>query len=250
MSDESKAVEETAKAGQEIAKTTGKAIDVGEKLGQFVARFICGPMEQASGIVEDKLKYLRWERQLRLMKRAEELMKQLGMREPSRAVPLKLAIPLLQGASLEDDDDLQDLWAKLLVNAADADSPITIKRVFIDILENIGPLEARILQVVYSIPFADMQHHGVVTKDLPNSAMIRPDDPNFKTERPSPEVELALANLARLGCLSPAKTWGGGEVFDSINPSLLGKVFVEACTLRRGAQSNNASQPMPASGRG
>ena len=114
MSNESKAIEETAKASQEIAKTTGKAIDAGEKLGQFVARFISGPMEQASGIVEDKLKYLRWERQLRLMKRAEEFMKQLGMTEPSRAVPLKLAIPLLQGESLEDDDDLQDLWANCL----------------------------------------------------------------------------------------------------------------------------------------
>lgn len=243
MSDESKAV-------QEIAKTAGKAIDAGDKLGQFVARFISGPMEQASGIVEDKLKYLRWERQLRLIKRADEFMKQLGMSEPTRAVPLKLAIPLLQGASLEDDDDLQDLWAKLLVNGADAQNPVTIKRVFIDILENIGPLEAQILQAIYSIPFADMQHHGVLTKDLPKSAMIRPDDANFKTERPSPEIELALANLARLGCLSLAKTWGGGEVFDSVNPTLLGKVFVESCTLRGEAQSNNASQPTPASGRG
>jgi abortive infection alpha-like protein len=233
MSEESKAIEETAKAGQEIAKTTVKAIDPGEKLGLFVARFIAGPLEQASGIIEDKLKYLRWERQARLMKRAEDFMQQIGLHEPSRPVPLKFAIPLLQGASLEDDDELQDLWAKLLVNAADADSAVSIKRVFIDILENLGPLEARILAVVYAIPFDKMQHQGVITKDLPHSAAIVPDEPNFKTDPPSPEVELALANLARLGCLSPAKTLGGGEVFNSINPSLLGKVFVEACTLRR-----------------
>ncbi len=235
MSEESKAIEETAKAGQEIAKTAGKAIDAGERFGRFVARIISGPLEQASGIIEDKLKYLRWERQARLMRRAEEFAAEVGLHEPTRPIPLKFAIPLLQGASLEDDDELQDLWAKLLVNATDADSSIPIRRVFIEILENIGPLEAHILQVVYSIPFEEMQHRGVVAKDLPHSAFIVPDDPNFKTEAPSAEVELALANLARLGCLSPAKTWGGGEIFSTVNPSLLGKVFVEACTLRRRA---------------
>jgi hypothetical protein len=233
MSEENKAIEETAKAGQEIAKAAGKAIEAGEELGGFVARFIAGPLEQASGIVEDKLKYLRWERQARLMKRAEEFMREIGLRDPTRAVPLKLAIPLLQGASLEDDDNLQDLWAKLLVNAADANSTIEVKRVFIDILESIGPLEAQILDAVYRLPFEKMQHCGVLTKDLPRSVMIASDDAKFKPEPASPEVELALANLTRLGCLSPAKTIGGGEVFSQINSTLLGKTFVEACTLRR-----------------
>src|SRR5712692_9184762 len=210
MSEEIKAIVETAKAGQEIAKTAGKAIDVGEKFGQFVARIISGPLEQASGIIEDKLKYLRWERQLRLMRRAEDFMQEVGLSSPSRAIPLKFAIPLLQGASLEDDDELQDLWAKLLVNAADANSRIAIKRVFIEILENIGPLEAQILQTIYSIPFEKMQHRGVVTSDLPFSASVVPEETRSQPSQPSPEVELALANLARLGCLSPSKTWGGG----------------------------------------
>jgi hypothetical protein len=194
-------------------------------------------LEQASGIIEDKLKYLRWERQVRLMRRAEDFMLEVGLNGPSRAIPLKFAIPLLQGASLEDDDEIQDLWAKLLVNAADADSSVAMKRVFIEILENIGPLEAQILQTLYSIP---LQHRGVVTKDLPNSATTVPEDATkYQPGRPSPEVELALANLARLGCLSPSTTWGGGEVFSSVNPSLLGKTFVEACTLR--ARSNPTS---------
>ena len=62
-----KAVIETAKAAQEVAKTTGKGIDAGLELGGFFARFTGGPLEQASGIVEDKLRYMRWERQVRLM---------------------------------------------------------------------------------------------------------------------------------------------------------------------------------------
>jgi hypothetical protein len=232
MTDESNAITESSKAGQEIAKATAQAIGAGEKLGAFVARFISGPLDQASGIVEDRLKYFRWERQLRLIRQSEEFMRSIGMDGPTRAVPLKIAIPLLQGASLEDDDALQDLWAKLLVNAADADNPVTIQRMFIDILENIGPLEARILVAIYSIPFDDMKHRGVETANLPASASLLHKAEGYKPKDPSPEVELALANLARLGCLSPAKTFGGGEIFAIANPSLLGKSFAEACTLR------------------
>jgi abortive infection alpha-like protein len=232
MSEEIKALEESAKAAQEIAKTTGKGIDVGEKFGRFIAQYISGPLEQASGIFEDKLKYLRWERQVRLIKRADDFMKEIGMPDPTRAVPLKLAIPLLQGGSLEDDDDLQDLWARLLVNAADDRSPVTIKRVFVDILQSIGPLEAKILQMLYALPFDEMQRRGVLTADMPNSVKLRPNNPGFKLKSPSQEVELALANLKRLGCLSHAMTWGGGETFSIVNLTILGSAFVAACTLR------------------
>ncbi|MCF7956217.1 MAG: hypothetical protein K9M75_10470, partial [Phycisphaerae bacterium] len=109
MTEETKAIKETAIAAQEIAKTSGKAIDAGSKFGGFVAKYISGPLEQATGIVEDKFKYIRWERQQRLMLRAEDFMKEIGLASPTRPVPLKLAIPLLQGASMEEDDDLQDI---------------------------------------------------------------------------------------------------------------------------------------------
>lgn len=67
MTDADKAVEESAKAVQKIAKTTGKA-------------------------VEDRLRYMRWERQIRLMKRAEEFMREIGLSGLTRALPLKFAV--------------------------------------------------------------------------------------------------------------------------------------------------------------
>ena len=115
-------VSETAKAVQEVAKTTGKAIDAGKEFGGFISRYIAGSIEQGMGIFEDKLKYIRWERQVRFMRRANQLMKQLGLTQPTRPIPLKLALPLFEAASLEDDDYLQDLWARLLVNAANAET--------------------------------------------------------------------------------------------------------------------------------
>jgi len=233
MSDELKTIEESAKAAQEIAKTTGSAIGAIENFGQFIARFINGPLEQGVGIVEDKLKYMRWERQVRLMQRAEELMHEIGLEAPSRPVPMKFAVPLLQAASLEENDSLQDRWATLLVNAANASSEVELKRVYIDILERISAVEARILETVYSIPYEQMQHAAVLTKDLPEQAFIVPDDSTLAHEEPSNEIVLALANLDRLGCLSVSHSLGGGELFSSVNPTLLSKKFVEACTLQR-----------------
>ena len=99
-----KAVQETAKAAQEIAKTTGKVIDVGQRFSSFISRYIFGSLEQGMGIVEDKLKYMRWERQYRFMEKVEEYMTSIGIEKPTKPIPLKLAIPLLEAASLEDDD--------------------------------------------------------------------------------------------------------------------------------------------------
>jgi hypothetical protein len=233
MAEEYEGLKETAKATQEVAKTAGKAIDAGEKLGRFIARFISGPLEQGIGIFEDKLRYMRWERQQRLMKRAEDFMREVGLNQPTRPLQLKFAVPLLQAASLEDDDYLQDLWAKLLVNAANATSGVDQKRAFVDILESLSAFDAQILEKLYSLPFEETRHKGILTQHLPGSVSVEPDDPNHKQVPPSAEVELALANLARLGVISVARSWGGGEIFASVNPTLLGKSFVQACTLRK-----------------
>lgn len=233
MADE-KPVTETAKAVQEVAKTAGKAIDASEKFGGFISRFISGSLEQGMGIFEDKLKYMRWERQLRLMKRAEQMMSELGIEGPTRAIPLKLAVPLLQAASFEDDDYLQDLWARLLVNGANASSGVDLQRAYIDILERLTPLEAVILEKIYSLPFNRTQHEGVVTEYLPSMATIAKEEKREELREPTEEVKLALANLARLGCVSFARSWGGGEIFTTVNPTLLGRSFVEACTLAVG----------------
>lgn len=223
-------MEEESKAIQEVAKTTGKAIDAAREAGGFIAKFIAGSLEQGMGIFEDRLKYMRWERQLRLMRRAQEFLALLGLQAPTRPVPMKLVIPILQGASLEEDDSLQDRWAALLVNAANASFSSEVRRSYISILEELTPFDARILDILYSLPFEQSQHDGIATFDLPNSAKVL--DGKEKWIKPlTEEVVISLSNLARLGCLRPGMTWGGGESFGKVNPTVAGKAFVEACRI-------------------
>ncbi|UCV22415.1 Abi-alpha family protein [Ferribacterium limneticum] len=242
MPDSSNEVTEVARATQELAKTAQQAIGATEQLGTFVARFIAGSLEQAAGIVEDKLRYMRWERQCRLMMKAREYLGNKGLDTPTRPLPMKLAIPLLQAATLEDDDGLQDIWAKLLVNFATENSGISPKRAFIDILESISPLEAKLIALIYELPYEQMQHRGVGTQQLPLQANLLPEDKGEELRErlkiePIEEVKFALANLDRLGVLSVARSMGGGQLFGFVNPTLLGKAFFDACSIREPSAS-------------
>ena len=199
-------------------------------MGGFISRYISGPLEQASGILEDHLRYIRWERRQRLMVRAEEFRIHQGLPLPDKPVPLKHAVPLFFHATLEEDDNLQDMWARLLVNGTNEATGINIERSFIEILAQISFLEARILQAIYDLPFEKTQHGGVITENLPEYAAVAENNSTDKYKDPPHDIKLALANLARLGCIKMPATWSGGEIFSEINPTIMGKEFVEACT--------------------
>lgn len=222
-------LDEEAKAAQEIAKTTGKAVDAASKLGQFFARFVAGPAEQASGIVTDHLKFLRWERQVRLKRRMEEIMDEHGISEPTRRVPMKVAVPILEAASMEEEDELQDIWARLFVNAADAASGVEVSHSLITILKDFGSLEARILGTIYAVS-PEQRAEGVRTLLLPGAIPDTPQDAALVL--PPPEVQLALWNLIRLGCITAAGTWGGGQNVGQVFLTALGEALVRACTSK------------------
>ena len=226
--DELKAVTESAKAVQAVAKTADKSIDAGRELGKFVARFIGGPLEQASGIAEDKLKYMRWERQVRLMRRADEFLQQHGLDEPTRPIPMKVAVPLFQAASMEEDDELQDAWARLIANAADADSGVEVTRSLVTILEDFNTMDARVLNAIYAAPSDVQIDRGVATHLLPE-AYSDINRSQFASP-PHDDVQIAIWNLIRLGCVVSDVTDSIGIGWVKITK--LGEKLVEACTLR------------------
>ncbi len=228
MVDESRETIESSKAVQEVAKTTGKAIDLVRDFGKFIAKYVGGPIEQGVGIVEDKLLYMRFERQIRYMEQVNELMASLGEDVPTKAIPLKLAVPLFQAASLEDDDYLQDMWAKLLVNASISGRGMELRRAHIDILERLSHLEALILEKIYTLPASKLKGSSIVTEQLPDAVSVEGKDQE-KLVSPNEEVIMALANLDRLGCVKLPTTWDGAEIFTSVNPTVMGESLVKAC---------------------
>lgn len=228
---------ESAKAAQEIAKASAKAIDAAREAGGFIAKFIQGPLEQAAGIWTDKLKYVRWEQQIDLMNRANAKMAEVGLDNPSQPLPLKLAIPILQEGSMEDEEFLRDRWANLLVNAANGNSGVKVQPMFVSMLKDMTSLDIQNLTAIFAVPIpADAVDIYVWPGDLPSSARVM-DTTNDKADAAvnfmSEEVVLSLANLMRLGCITTGLAYSGGR-FDvgCIVTLPLGRAFVDACTLQ------------------
>lgn len=245
---------ETAKATQEVAKATGQALEIAHKVGAFLSQFIGGSLEQVCGIIEDKLKYTRWERRIRLMDSATRFMAERGSPMQIRPVPLNVAIPIFEAASLEEDDDLQDLWARLLVNAADAKSGVEVRRLLVSILQDFSHMEVYLLQAIHDAPSmksggpakrlpgppdVDGRETGrpmkgdVPTKGLPHE-YLEPGEEEEDPGLPSESVQIGLWNLMRLGCIESAGTWDSLVGIRRVKITALGKELVKACSASPG----------------
>jgi Abortive infection alpha len=168
-----------------VAKTATTALETAQQMGAFISRFVSVPLEQAMGLFADKLAYHRWENQVRLQMRAEEFVRAVGWNGPDKAIPLKLAVPLLSASTLEDDPVLQDMWARLLVNASCSQSGIELQRSYIDVLESMSPTDAQILNLLCISERSFPTTEGWWTGKLPESASPYVHEQHGKSDLPS-----------------------------------------------------------------
>ena len=89
--------------------------------------------------LRDEVRLYRFGNQLKLLKKAGKMVEDAGF--SPRAVPIKLLFPLLESASLEEDENLHDMWAALLANAALPDKTGRARPGFIAILREMSPDE-------------------------------------------------------------------------------------------------------------
>jgi len=218
-----------ADATKAVAETGGKAID----LVSGVARLFKGPTEALIGCVEDKLKYVRWERQRAFIEKGDAHMRAKGLSAPSRALPLPFSVPLLTAAVLEEDDNLQDVWARLLVNAGDASTEMELRTAYVEILRGMSAFDVRNLAVMAK---SSLDFRGKVpipileTWNLPNSATAL-DEAAGAGEPLSESVEMSINNLDRLGCIAFASsTFGGRPIFAFATVTSLGMALYRACS--------------------
>ena len=104
---------------------------------------IAGPAAEEIGLtLRDHVRFFRMKRRVRLMERTDEFIKKKGI-EPHR-VPLKMLATVVENATLEDDDSLQDMWAALLANAATAEQRPEV--MLAEILRQLSPADAHLLK--------------------------------------------------------------------------------------------------------
>jgi hypothetical protein len=109
---------------------------------------IFGPAaEEAGQMLKDHVRVFRAERQLLLYERTAKKFEKSGVRP--QKVPLKLLFPIVENASIEEDDDLHNRWANLLAHAADPAQAETVNISFTTILRELTPRQVKFLDALY-----------------------------------------------------------------------------------------------------
>lgn len=234
MPDEDPVIE-TAKATQEIAKAIGKGIDVADKFGSFVGQFIKGPAEEAVGTIIDRIRFVRIEQRVRFIQKIEQLVAETGVQLSPNSVPLNLAVPLFSEATLEENEELQTRYAALLVNAANSDGSVEVRRLHVEILSQLGPIEIMILDALYAGLDIPGSGEGVLGAFLPGEVKTGKtlDTSSLNPfPRPPEEIQVPLQNLIRLGCVvSTTAMPAANQITNWVAITALGRNFVRACKV-------------------
>lgn len=131
---------------------TGAAKGLAEGLTKPIADLlhkIFGPAAEEVGFaLRDSVSAWRANRQLRLFRKVEEFVEEAAF-EPGAVSP-KIIQAVLESASVEEDDDLQDRWASLLVNAADPKKTNPVLPLFPMMLKGLTSRDVRFLSALYS----------------------------------------------------------------------------------------------------
>ena len=69
----------------------------------------------------------------------------------AKDVPLKIIHPLLEAASLEDDPEIQELWANLIANAADPRGGVIVRESFVPALRQLTSADVHFLDKLYDL---------------------------------------------------------------------------------------------------
>lgn len=120
--------------------------EVGKNTANWIYRVIGAPIENGVGLLfADALKEKRYKNIIRLQAETEKFKIQ-NIKE----IPLSFAYKLLDKASLEENEELIESWAELLANSMDNDFKGKIRKIYIDILDSLEPIDAKVLKFIAS----------------------------------------------------------------------------------------------------
>ena len=211
----------------EIASAT-KVVVAAVPFTAIVKRMLGPAADEVAQMWADNVKMWRFERQASCVRKAEAILRDAGI--TPHTVPPKILFPLLEGASFEEDENLHDMWAALLANAASLDNSTKVEASFIAILKQISPDEAKLLQwfmefkrTEFSIVQSVVNEY-MKTAGISNAISVQRC---FDALESYQLIRRAYFNIDSEGLIAPS--------FSEPLPSLptmtdRGRAFLEACT--------------------
>lgn len=202
-------------AATAIAKAVEKTVSLLESAGKFF-----GPiLNDYVGLHgADKLHFRRMENFARMAKESQAYIESLDPKRISEPSP-SVMLPLLKASADEERQELRDLWAKLLANAA-VDGGAKVRREFFETVKNMEPIDALILETFDHLTVA---RPNPATKQIPAIAtLIVPK--GIQVGLNNINIQIALEALQKLGCANTT-TVGPWHL------TAYGRAFREACKV-------------------
>jgi len=197
---------EQFKAEQEKWKALQKVIPITESAGQFIGKVVGPFTDELGGLLGDQMKAWRAANLDRLAQKWEKIREERGLNESvAKTLPFGDAYRTIDSVSKEDDPDIQDLWAQIICNATDTRSDVSMKRMYIDLLEKLSGIEAKILTYMFDRYDDEKFYVSPDSNSEKNKYVFEKID--------AEEIRLSLQNLHRLGILTPNVT--EHEIFDT-----------------------------------
>ena len=133
--------DEQAKLGQELVKA------VRDASGYFTDILGDIPKDLLGLLVGDRVKAKRIERIEMLWRQTRERLGDRGVADPE-APSLKYAIPILEAAADEENEELEDLWSRLLAAAMDPSRRDAMRQSFIQAVKQMDPMDALVVKAI------------------------------------------------------------------------------------------------------
>lgn len=238
---------EILKAGMEVVNhapelAKGAAALIGAFKFTDIAKAMLGPAaNEVAERIHDEARLYRYGRQLEMVRKAEKMAKEAGF--TPKAVPIKLLFPLLDGASLEEDEDLHTMWAALLANAADPNFSNRVKVAFADVLGKLSSDDAAILHNLAKWIEPDPKKDGPMEstelgmEDAVYYAISEDLNLTYPKNEGNVRFSVPMENLLRLRLLAlyPAMTYRN-NIEQTVNShdyklfmTSFGREFIRAC---------------------
>jgi hypothetical protein len=190
----------------------------------FLAKILGPSAKEIGEIGRDYIKGRRGKNAERTLADANKLLDAVG-REPQE-VPLATLVPLLEGASTQEEPTLAEKWAALLANAADPVQRVAVQPGFTDVLRQLSADDASLLTKIYAeYEWSDEQPPRLFDVDYLSSQL----------KWDATRLNLSLDNLLRLrlvdalvaAVFGPAPTLRGNT---ALGITVYGEQFLKAVT--------------------
>jgi Abortive infection alpha len=192
---------EQAKAAQEKWKAIQKGLELTERTGEFLGKAFGPAVDAVGGLLGDQMRYWRAKNLDRLAEKWRRHLEARGV-DPAtvRSLPFGEAYRVIEAVSVEEDDEVQDLWARLLASAMDPARQSGIKKVYIDLLRSFGPAEAAFIDLLWFIneDLTRVTYHEAHQVGARFEAFAGRRWATF----PIGEQKTAIQNLIRLRCVA------------------------------------------------